>query len=288
MRLATNAPADWPPVVVESRGVPLEKAVVLAAVERALAGTSLRLNEVEVPFPFPEGVVIADAVVERGRDRWPLFVYASGGLGEAQHFRSAERMLTEGFPNFMPPVYYAPKPLPQLPAVKLEGEGVERGFVFQAAVKPKPGNYPMWRASMVGERFDLSPAWGAVAEVYRFLRGREWVGLGVVLQAIDAARSWREAEDLKTKLFLMPLQGPGRVAAALSYRGDRGLRLHLHESVSPEWYVHWWRWLLGFLKRHWPEDAPETEPTSPPWEWWLGLHERVRSTPAEMVGVVRL
>lgn len=288
MRLATNAPGAWPPVYVEPEELKKGKAALLVAVENALKASPYRLESPDHPFPLAEGVVFADALVTRGDERWPLFVYPQATLEAAQGFYAAEGWIARHFPGYRPAVYYAPQPLPSFPNTGLGTGVLVPGFVFQATPFPRPGRYPMWRAARPGERFDLSPTWEAATAVFRRLRGREWVGLGVVLQAMGAAGHWREAEELKQRLFLMPLEGPGKLAGALSYRYDRGLRLHLHEATPPQDYAAWWRWFAGFLERFWPEDAPPAADASPAWSWWTGLLARLRATPAEMVGVVRL
>ncbi len=288
MRLATNAPGDWPAVYLEPADLARGKGALLSAVARTLGEAGFRLESPDHPFPLREGVIYADALLVRGEERWPLFVYPEAGLEVAQRYYTAEALLADRFPDYFPAVYYAPRPLEPLPRTELGDAALERGFVLQPTGAPRPGRYPVWRARAAGERFDRSPVWEAMAEVYRLLRGREWVGLGVVLVGLGVAGDWREAEELRRRLFLMPLSGPGGLSAALSYREDRGLRLHLHEANDPELFAPWWNWLLGYLERNFPKDAPPAAATSPAWTFWVELLQRVRTSPAEMVGALRL
>ncbi len=288
MRLATSAPGDWPAVYLEPADLTRGKGAMLSAVARTLGSAGFRLESPDHPFPLREGVIYADALLVRGEERWPLFVYPEAGVEVAQRFYTAEALLAERFPDYFPAVYYAPQPLEPLPRTALGDGAIDRRFVLRPTGNPRPGRYSVWQARVAGERFDRSPTWEVMAEVYRLLRGREWVGLGVVLVGMGVARSWREAEELKRRLVLMPLSGPGGLSAALSYREDRGLRLHLHEASDPELFAPWWSWLLGYLERNFPDDAPPDRPTSSAWSFWVELLQRVRTSPAEMVGAIRL
>jgi len=287
MRLATNAPASWPAVHAEREVLARGKGAVLELIRTALAKTPYRVTAEGHPFPLKEGVIFADALIVREDERWPLFIYTEATPEAAQHFFTTDTLLALHFPEYFPSVYYAPRPLEHLPRSG-PAEGVlEKGFVFRPAKAPLPGRYPLWRARP-GEAFALSPTVEAIAGVYRLLRGREWVGLGVVLSALGLLGHWREAQKQKDRPVLLPLEGPGGLHAALSYRADRGLRLHFHESTPPERFPLWWRWFWGYLERSLPLDAPPPREESPAWDFWLELLERARAHPSKMVGVVEL
>ncbi len=277
MTLKTNAPAGWPrPETADWPGV-------LRALNDRTRG--LAVEVLKPAFPSREGVLYADARVRDPSGRYAVFFFDRPGAAAARRFFAATSYLLAHFPD-LESVYYAPEALEPTPHTP-EDAGLDQGFVLRPVPRARPGRYPIWRTEDAGRRFQWTPLWPLIGQYMQFLAGREWVGLGLVLAGLGLASSWKEAEEVKDRVLFIPLETPNNEAALISYRPDRGLRLHLHEALSEEAYYPWWDWFFGYLKRHWPADAPAPARSSPPLRWWKELGRRLEDTQAAMVAAVR-
>ena len=277
LALATNAPRDWPPVYAEAKPN-LTVDDLRVAVETHLGKSGLRQDAGRL-IPSVHGVLRVDLFVEG----IPTFLFPHADQAAADRFAGIRRLLR--LRRFPDPVYYAPLPLPRPAYLPLLREIYDPEFVFQPEFSAPPGRYPMLRVPTEPEA--RKALLEAVDALYALLDGREWVGLGVVMQTLGMVDHWSDAELFKNRLVTIPLGAPGAPPAILSFRKDRGLRLHLHDRTPPTEYAGWWQWLRGFLRRRWPKGAPPPK-VAPPSLWWSDVRKRIQHLPIEEVSVIHV
>jgi len=254
---------------------------LLVELDHRLRGAGLKAEaagEVLTPFGLLRG-----AVVVRGEEKGYLLVRTES--------REASRAVIE----LLLPRALLGSPLENLVPLPLGPEpGGEARLSLVLDVKalgatlspPAPkGEYAMWWGKGEGEVFPYTRAAEAWTRWFRTLAGREEEGLfellnlfGVPLEGVDRAKG--APDDL-----IFPLTLPSGARALLTYRKDRGPRLHFRRE-APAWETEALVLnLLRMLRKNLPP-APVHE--SEPLRWWQGVLRRSAEELTEAVGKVRV
>jgi hypothetical protein len=258
--------------------LPLE--ALLVELDHRLRGTGLKAEaagEVLTPFGLLRG-----AVVVRGEEKGYLLVRTES--------REASRTVIELLPRALlgsPLEDLVPLPLGPEPGGEARLSLVLDVKAPGAALSPPAlkGEYAMWWGKGEGEVFPYTRAAEAWTRWFRTLAGREEEGLfqllsllGVPLEGVDRAKG---APDGLT----FPLTLPSGARALLTYRKDRGPRLHFRRE-APAWEAE--ALVLNLLRMLRKKLPPASVRESEPLRWWQGVLRRTAEELTEAVGKVRV
>ncbi len=296
-RLA-SAPEDpevrvytWERVTVESplsqlqtllRGLPpaLSLEALLVELDHRLRGTGLRAEaagEVLTPLGLLRG-----AVVVRGGEKGYLLVRTES--------REASKTVIELLPRALlgsPLEDLVPFPLGPEPGGEARLSLVLDVKAPGAALSPPAlkGEYAMWWGKEEGEAFPYTRAAEAWTRWFQTLAGREEEGLfelltllGVPLEGVDRAKGAPDG-------LILPLILPSGARALLTYREDRGPRLHFRRE-TPAWEAE--ALVLNFLRMLRKKLPPAPVRESEPLRWWQKVLKRSAEELTAAVGRVRI
>jgi hypothetical protein len=251
---------------------------LLVVLDHRLRGTGLKAEaagEVLTPFGLLRG-----AVVVRGEEKGYLLVRTES--------REASRAVIELLPrallgspleNLVPlPVGPEPGGEPRLSLVlDVKAPGAT---LSPPALK---GEYAMWWGK--GEVFPYTRAAEVWTRWFRTLAGREEEGffellglLGVPLEGVDRTQGVPGG-------LIFPLTLPSGARAILTYRKDRGPRLHFRRK-APAWEAE--ALVLNLLRTLRKNLPPALVRESEPLRWWQGVLRRSAEGLTEAVGRVRV
>lgn len=144
-RVSTNAPRDWPPVVVEGwvRDNPAINYVLVSS--SLLEGFRNAARSPQIAFLqellYPDGLLRVPLLLEEGGQRTGIYVYAEADEAAASHYSAVRALLRQR--EQMSAVYYAPGPLaPSRPGRALEDLDTPH-FSAPAEERP-PAEYALW------------------------------------------------------------------------------------------------------------------------------------------------
>jgi len=253
---------------------------LLVELDHRLCGAGLKVEaagEVLTPFGLLRGAVAA-----RGEEGGYLLVRTES--------REASRTVIELLPRALlgsPLENLVPFPLGPEPGGEARLSLVLDVKAPGAALSPPTlkGEYAMWWGKGEGEVFPYTRAAEAWTRWFRTLAGREEEGLfelltllGVPLEGVDRAKGAPDG-------LVLPLTLPSGTRALLTYREDRGPRLHFRRE-TPAWEAEALVLnLLRMLRKKLPL-TPVRE--SEPLRWWQEVLKRSAEELTEAVGRVRV
>ena len=248
--------------------------VLLVELDHALRGTPYRAQaagEVLTPFGLLRGAVLVE-----GEDQGFVLVRTQNP--------EASRAVQELLPRALlgtPLEKYTPLAVGPEPS----GEGrlsliLDRdhpGLSFSPP--PLPGAYAMWWGE--SSIFPLTRAAEVWTRWFRELAGREGEALFEILALAGFPMEEVDRRAPPPDGLVLPVVLPSGARAVLSYREDRGVRVHLRKG-APLWEVEALLLnLLRLLRRRLPSRRPGR---SPALEWWEELLKRSQETLTDAVG----
>jgi hypothetical protein len=290
IKLATNAPASWPPVLLERPPREDEPSLFFAAaVETAFREGPVQVLEAGVIRLVYGGLLEVPLRVRDLTGEYDLFFYPRADARAAAHYRALLKLA--GYSQRLRPIFYSVADLLSLPPGPPEVVVRRDSLSVRASLTPPGGDYAMWWAEEGEGSFLLSPTFTLYNRIYRELAGLEAWAFGTLLQEVGMARDPREFLELAGREVEIPLEGPEGIPLIASYTPRRGIRFHFHIRRTPleyrvlflDLFLHW----VKLKKRRSPEPL-DAAPTSPPLEWWKELESRIQAEeePVEMVGAI--
>jgi hypothetical protein len=253
---------------------------LLVELDHRLRGTGLKAEaagEVLTPFGLLRG-----AVVVRGEERGYLLVRTES--------REASKAVIELLPRALlgsPLENLVPFPLGPEPGGEARLSLVLDVKALGATLSPPAlkGEYAMWWGKEEGEVFPYTRAAETWTRWFRTLAGREEEGLfellgllGVPLEGVDRAKGVPNG-------LVFPLTLPSGARALLTYRKDRGPRLHFRRE-TPAWETE--ALVLNLLRMLRKKLPPAPVRESEPLRWWQEVLKRSAEELTEAVGRVRV
>ncbi|WP_448377574.1 hypothetical protein [Fervidobacterium sp.] len=244
--------------------------------DHALRGTPYRAQAAgEVLTPFG---LLREAVLVEGEDRGFVLVHTQSP--------EASRAVQELLPRALlgtPLERYTPIAIGPEPG----GEGRLSlildsdcpGLSFSPPLLP--GTYAMWWGEP--SVFPLTRAAEVWDRWFRKLAGREQEALFEILALAGFPMEEVDRRAPPPDGLVLPVALPSGAQAVLSYREDRGVRIHARRE-APFWEVEALLLnLLRLLRKRLPPERPER---SPALEWWEEVLKRSQETLTDAVGRV--
>jgi hypothetical protein len=259
-------------------GLPLE--ALLVELDHRLRGAGLRAEAAgEVLTPFG---LLREAVVVRGEGKGYLLVRTKSPEASKAVVELLPRALLGSALEGLVPFPLGPKPGGEARVSLVLDVRAPGAVLSPPALR---GEYAMWWRKGEGEVFAYTRAAEAWTRWFRTLAGREEEGLfellsllGVPLEGVDRTKG--APDDLA-----FPLTLPSGARALLTYRKDRGPRLHFRRE-APAWETEALVLNLVRLLRKKLPLAPARE--SGPLRWWQDVLKRSAEGLTEAVGRVRV
>ncbi len=232
-----------------------------------------------------EGVLEVPFLLRKGNLGVAMYVYAQSGAMEGAHFSGVQDALQRL--DYMPPVYYAPHPLPAAqPIDPLRSFGLDLFREVDNGRAPN-GTYAMWWPTDDESLFCNSKTHRFIGQFCETISGIESYFLAKVLRAFDLLPPDRQDDNratLPTEPWVLPLLGPELTPLYFVADAERGIQFYLHvETTSRVFRERLWKHLLGFVRREreyiiesglpldeYPDD------TSNPLNWWLKAERAVQ------------
>jgi len=264
------------------RGIPPAPSLetLLVELDHRLRGAGLKAEaagEVLTPFGLLRG-----AVVVRGEGRGYLLVRTESREASRAVMELLPRALLGSSLEDLVPFPLGPEPGGEARLSVVLDVRAPGATLSPPALK---GEYAMWWGKEEGEAFPYTRAAEAWTGWFRTLAGREEEGLfellallGVPLEGVDRTKGVPDG-------LTFPLTLPSGARALLTYRRDRGPRLHFRRE-APAWEAE--ALVLNLLRMLRKKLPPASVRESEPLRWWQGVLERSAEGPTEAVGKVKV
>lgn len=286
LELLTNAPAQWPKVLVEHI-IPNEAPEVRKAnqlmfattVETLFRKSGLEVLEADVLRITKEGVVEIPLRVRAPDGEYDLFFYPVADEKAAGHYIALQELGRKW--GRLRPVFYSPDDLLAIYPEAVEPVASRDRLYVQASLMPPKGQYAMWWATQPGEQFHYSPTFELYDRLYRELNGLELRAFALILKEIGMIQEEYEVNSstLTDSTVEIPLEGPEGVPIIVSFSQSRGLRFHFHMDRTSSEYRDLFLNLFLLRLKNWRRDTlieGIKRLDSPAFIWWRELGKRLR------------
>lgn len=241
IRLATNAPEEWPPVEVPEEALGDRNEMgsqVLIALDDGFEGDVEDLGSPLFRMTATGFVELLTEIIEGDR-RTGLLVYDQGTPAAAAHFRGAQEALRQ---VGLETVYYAPSDLPAASPVSVTVP-FSPEMLMRRVVDPEPDSYATWWSVPGDASLLRSETYRCIERAYVAMRGFEPVLFARIAKAIEMV------EASKKRVIPLPseekdalVRGPDARTLLFSASAEKGLLFAFPMADTPlEWRNTFWR-----------------------------------------------
>ncbi|WP_287371985.1 hypothetical protein [Oceanithermus sp.] len=233
--LANNAPAYWPKVYLNSERVrffppPALAAALHNAVQNAFGemGALTVLETCCNKVVTPEGIVDVPVIVQDSDgETWHLFYFPEADAEAAARYKEL-RKIGDAY-GALNPVYYAPSPLPNVPASTLPESPVadDSTLHLELDLSPEVGMYATWWSADRETPLRDSPVFKILEGYHRALQAKHYAFLQEITRQLGV-----EA-PLPGEKITYAVTLPGGYKGLVSYEPERGVGLHFHLRTTP-------------------------------------------------------
>jgi hypothetical protein len=276
-RAATNAPRDWPEVVVKgfSADVAANYLQVAAELKR---GFDAQRRPVELAFfrsrLYDDGVVEVPLEVALGEQRTAVFVYSEADSEAAGHYSAMRSLLRER--EQVSAVYYAPGPIqPAKPAIVLDRIETDHFSLPEGEPAPRTGEYALWWPTAEEPRFTGSKAADYLTRAFTALDGYQSYAFSAFAFGLRLAEPKKDALlALPETPLSQPLDGPGGLRLVMYAFEERGLWFAFERKSAStrdrNTFLKLWaefaEWFAAELKKG---GVPPREEDRAGLRWWI-------------------
>lgn len=273
MNRASQAQKPWGTLRIEGRGLP----ALAVALDHALRGTGFNVSRVGA-LVTPKGI-LKNALLVEGRGERHLVVWAES----PEAALAAETLLPQALSltpldGVQVHAYGAPPGPPARLSTLLDTRSVGLEVVFP----PHKGEFAVYWPEK-GEVLSLSPAAYHLGQWFELIGGREEEALYFFLKHLNFEEYDRSTPPPNFQLSLSTVSG-GR--AVLSYRKDRGMRLHFPPTTPREEILSYYANLARLLRTEVLSVPRRTR--APSLEWWKEMLRKSEEEELLAIGRVEL
>ncbi len=286
-RAATNAPRDWPEVVVKSFSTDNIAALYLEVAAALKGGFEAQRRQLEMAFfrnrLYEDGILEVPLEVTLGGARTAVFIYSTLDADAAAHYSAVRSLLRQR--EQVNAVYYAPGPIqPAKPAVVLETLQTEF-FSLPEAGADSGGDYALWWPTPEEPKFAGSAAATQLTRAFTALDGvQSWVfsifafGLQLAEQKKDTMLALPETP------LSQPVGGPGSLRLVMYASQERGLWFAFDRATTSvrdrNTFLKLWAEFAEWIRGQLP-DGTRREEDREPLRWWVESRDEAIRKEAE-------
>jgi len=288
-RAATNAPHDWPEVVIKSFSddVAVNYIQVAAELKR---GFEAQHRPVQLAFfrnrLYDDGVVEVPLELRLGDQSTAVFVYPKPDEDSAAHYSGVRSLLRQR--EQVSAVYYAAGPIqPAKPASVLERLETSFFSMPEGEAAARTGDYALWWPTPEEPHFAASKAADYLTRAFTALDGYQSYAFSAFAFGLQLA------EQKKDTLLALPetplnqaLDGPGDLRLVMYAFEERGLWFAFDRKATPvrarnaflKLWAEFAEWFAGQLKTN---GVPPREEDRAPLRWWTESRDHALKQEAE-------